>query len=228
MDPFNKIRFSCLSGVIMKRLLYEALLIFERAMLIALISTSASGCASAEIDFEEIIVTKLGIVFPGLPKSVQRDELTELPEEALAELGFLRKGEDFALPAQQFNFADAIERLPKGIDAMMYVSEVVVKAHRQNQKLSFMNGLKLTVSEPNVKKGKSRVVFEYEATTHSGGMKDATIRGPVSASAASFDSSELAGQIYELTVWCDPTKLPRESWGLDVSLTFSGNVDLDY
>lgn len=191
------------------------------------IAATVSGCVSAQVDFEQVEVTKQNLAFAGISELVPIDLPEQVPEALMEQYGIPRPGEDFALPPQRFAYADAMNRLPEGFTASLQLRDIAVTPARRKQKLAFLHKVLLTVSDPEVGEGRPRVVFETDQR-EAKKSKNGAIQMPLDAAAASIDPSRIGEQTYELSVWGDLAELPRESWAVDVTLTLSGSVAVEY
>lgn len=195
--------------------------------LASIMGTGMSGCISAEAEIPETKVTRQNLSFPSVPPGVPTIVPEDATPEFLAQLGIDESGE-FQLPVVSFSYDEPPADMPEGLTSDMHVKTVTVSAHDAALNLSFVRRLTLTVRNLDKNGGAPQVLIEYSNT----GALDTVIQNSLTVPVEGLDDVvnpwKAQAGIYELTIWGDVEKLPREPWAVDVSLTFSGSVSFEF
>lgn len=179
------------------------------------------GCVSAQVDLEDIQITRKNVVMPGAPSDVPAGVTTENADALPAEYTLPESTENYALPPQHFSYADTMTQLPEGFRTTLTLKYVVVTAPRD---LSFLTKIALTVATPDLDGGTPRTLFEY-SPNGSDTAANGTLNIPINGPEITIDPTKLHAADYALSTWGRLEDLPREPWAVDVTLTLSGTAD---
>jgi hypothetical protein len=189
---------------------------------LALTACCMVGCISAQVEFEDVEITRQNVTFPGLPADLNAAQASQLPPELRAQLSGATSSTELTLPVQQFAYSNASSQVPSGLDGSLTLKRVTVASHDPQRNLSFLHSVMLTsakVENPTRK----RVLLSYTADPDSPNEADLVV--PVVGSSLTIDPWQLEASVFELTVSGSFECLPREAWAVDVTLSLAGEVE---
>lgn len=196
---------------------------------LGVLGTMTLGCAVAQVDAPEITVTRENVEFPGAPVEPLGRVRPGVPGDAGESSGVPFGTNDFPLPPQRFSYDEVPKELPDGMSVALLATHVTVKARHVPEDLTWIRRLLLTVNLPD-RPDEWQVVVEYppregDEVVH---RSEDELVLPVSERLGSVDPWQARGAVFELAVWGNLAKLPRDPWAVDVSVTFVGELHYEY
>jgi hypothetical protein len=180
------------------------------------------GCVSAQVEFEDVEITRQNVTFQGLPAELDAAAASQIPPELRAQLVSAAADTEVTLPTQQFAYANASSQVPSGLDGSLTLKRVTVASHDPRRNLSFLHSVTLTAAKVD-NPTKKRVLLSYAADPSSPNEGDLVV--PVVGSSLTIDPWQLESSVFELTVSGSYEGLPREPWAVDVTLSLAGDIE---
>jgi len=194
-------------------------------MLVGLLGT---GCVSSEVSFEDVQVTRHHLVFPGASAAIDWNDTKEISSEIRQEYDLPEVDETVALPTQGFSFSKIKTGLPKGVTTSLKLKGVTISAHDKTTDLSFLRQILLTVVEDAADSGNPHIIFDYANDPGENASRHVELAVPLNGGEIDVDLRRLNSMFFELSTWGQFDELPKEAWSIDVTLTLSGAIAVDY
>jgi hypothetical protein len=187
-----------------------------------------TGCLSSEVNFEDVRVTRHHLVFAGASADIDWNNIQKISNQLCKDYDLPKVDETVALPPQEFSFSNIKTSLPKGMSTTLQLEGVTIRAHDRTTNLSFLRQLLLTVTDETADDGKPRVVFDYTNAPGGGTGNQAELSMPLNDQEIEVDPCRLDTMFFELSTWVRVDEIPEEAWAIDVTLTLSGTIAIDY
>lgn len=194
-----------------------------RSLLTLVLSATALSCLAVNADVSEIAVARENLVFQGVPEDVA--VLDDIPADVRARYGLPALGEAYHFPSQPFTYDRVPIDMPSGMTSDLRVKEVTIRAHEGSPGLSFVRGLRLTVSRPSEPVSESVILMEYPEVGTTPARVDRSLTLKFNGDWSPVDPWKADSSVYTLDVWAVLTELPRQDWAVDVELTLRGSLN---
>jgi hypothetical protein len=180
------------------------------------------GCVSAQVEFEDIEITRQNVTFPGMPADLDSVQASLLPPELRAQLASATSSSEVTLPVQQFAYANTSSQVTSDLDASLTLKNVTFASHDPQRDLAFLRSVTLTVAKTNHPSDK-RVILHYDADANTVSPEKLVV--PIVGSSITLDPWQMDSSLFELTVSGTYDGLPRDPWAVDVTLSLAGEVE---
>jgi hypothetical protein len=169
------------------------------ALVLAALALGA-GC-SASADIPEVVVTRSDVAFEGVPTVPGITDVTQTVSAS------------FDHPSDF--------KLPEELNPELRPLAASVSGHGDMRDLSFLEGLKVTLSSHAEGAPPPRTLAYYERPSNGTVGRVVELQTNVESDVMSYWDTEQA--YYDVTLW---GVLPAEDWSIDVSFAFSGKISV--
>lgn len=173
---------------------------FRAALCLAALGLGA-GC-SAEAEIPEVVVTRSDVAFEGVPVI---PGVTDTTQEVSTE----------------FDHPSDFE-LPQDLNPELHPLAAKIMARGDMPSLSFLEGLRVTLSSRAPGAPPPLVVASYERPTNGTAGRVINLEIDRDSDVLSYWDTDQA--FYDVTLW---GVLPAQDWSIDVSFSFSGKLSTD-